>query len=311
MRNYKLLKALASVLETQNLTESAKQLNVTQSAMSKTLSQIRLEFSDPILIREGNRSVLTHRAKYLKLKLPQLLQQLDDLYLTEDIQPQKIERKFTIGFNAYVAPTILPQICAKMELESPNSTIECRLWQTEQFDELGESSIDLVATMAADIPENIYGKSLGQDQFVVMMCCQHPKANSEFGLQDLADAKHILVNGIIERREMVDALLSPTGKKRKVFAVVPSFLSAVESLKLTQAIMVAPAHIAAMYVERFSLVVKPLPIDLPEHDYYLLWHAKNQNDNEHKWFRELIFPQLRDNLSSAIEQGKLLLNMSQ
>lgn len=198
MRNYKLLQALASILETTNLTESAKQLNVTQSAMSKTLAHIRIEFSDPILIREGNRLVLTERAQQLK-------------------------------------------------------------------------------------------------------------AQSSFSLDDLADARHILVSGIIDRRQVVDTLLSTTGKKRKIFAVVPSFLSAVQSLKLTQAIMVTPTHIAAQYVDNYELIIKALPIDIPEHDYYLLWHAKYQNDQEHRWFRELVFPLLQGNLANAIEKGKALL----
>ncbi|MGR6841411.1 LysR family transcriptional regulator [Aliivibrio wodanis] len=307
MRNYKLLQALASILETTNLTESAKQLNVTQSAMSKTLAHIRIEFSDPILIREGNSLVLTKRAQHLKAKLPQLLQQLEALYSPQEIEPRTIERTFIIGFNEYVAPTILPHICAKMEKESPYSMIECQLWKTEQFDSLVTTPIDLVATIANDIPDNIYGKSMGQDQFVVMMCAQHPKAQSSFSLDDLADARHILVSGIVDRRQEVDALLSPTGKKRKTFAVVPSFLSAVQSLKLTQAIMVTPTHIAAQYVDNYDLVIKPLPIDIPEHDYYLLWHAKYQNDQEHRWFRNLVFPLLQDNLASAIEKGKVLL----
>ncbi len=306
MHNYKLLQALDSLLDTQNLTESAKQLNVTQSAMSKTLAQIRDEFSDPILIREGNKSLLTKRAQELKQQLPAVLRQIEELYAPADLQPEQIKRKFTIGFNAYVAPTILPQICAKLESDSPRSTIECHLWQTEQLDILAEAPLDLVATMATDIPDNIYGKLLGRDEFVVMMCNQHPMADRPFSLDDLADANHILVSGIVDKRRAVDGLLSPTGKKRKIFAVVPSFLSAVESLKLTQAIMVAPSHIAAQYVGNYGLVIKQLPLDLPPHEYYLLWHAKHQNDKEHQWFRELIFPLLQQNLINAIEQGEQL-----
>lgn len=308
MHNYKLLQALASILETQNLSESARLLNVTQSTMSKTLGQIREEFSDRILIREGNQYVLTKRATELKVKLPTILSQLEQLYKPIEIVPRQISRHFTIGFNAYVAPTILPQVCAKIESEAPRATIECQLWQKEKLDDLFESSIDLVATMATDIPDNIYGKRLGKDDFVVIMCNKHAKAKGDFTLNDVADAKHILVNGIVDTRSADNALLAPTGKTRNIFAIVPSFLSAVQSLKLTQAIMVAPSHIASQYVDEHQLTVKPLPIDLPSHSYYLLWHAKHQNDPEHQWFRELIFPLLQKNLRDSTEAGSQLLN---
>ncbi|QSA19978.1 LysR family transcriptional regulator, partial [Vibrio furnissii] len=53
MNNYKLLPALMALLETRNLTDAARRLNVTQPAMSKALRLIRDEFQDPILIRDG------------------------------------------------------------------------------------------------------------------------------------------------------------------------------------------------------------------------------------------------------------------
>ncbi|WP_422148173.1 helix-turn-helix domain-containing protein, partial [Xenorhabdus bovienii] len=44
-------------MQTLNLTESAKQLGVTQSAMSKILNQLREDFHDKIIIRESNKFI--------------------------------------------------------------------------------------------------------------------------------------------------------------------------------------------------------------------------------------------------------------
>ncbi|MDE9590783.1 LysR family transcriptional regulator, partial [Xenorhabdus bovienii] len=57
LNNYKLLPPLVSILQTLNLTESAKQLGVTQSAMSKILNQLREDFHDKIIIRESNKFI--------------------------------------------------------------------------------------------------------------------------------------------------------------------------------------------------------------------------------------------------------------
>ncbi|WP_293132099.1 LysR family transcriptional regulator [Moritella sp.] len=78
MNNYKLLPALMSILQTRNLTESARQLNVTQSAISKTLTQIRAAFDDKIVIREGNQFILTRKGEELKTQLPVLMQTFDN-----------------------------------------------------------------------------------------------------------------------------------------------------------------------------------------------------------------------------------------
>ncbi|PHM73680.1 hypothetical protein Xkoz_01501 [Xenorhabdus kozodoii] len=80
LNNYKLLPALLSILQTLNLTESSKQLGVTQSAMSKILHQLREDFHDKIIVREANQFILTRKGEKLKKKLPALMQQLENLY---------------------------------------------------------------------------------------------------------------------------------------------------------------------------------------------------------------------------------------
>ena len=162
MNNYKLLPALISLLHTRNLTESAKSLNVTQSAMSKTLSQIRDAFHDPILIREANHFVLTKRGEELKTQLPSLIQSLDNLYLPKKLDIAQCKRKFILASSDYVSQFILPDICAKMVNSAPNISIEYQLWQKNWLYELSQKPLDLVSTIADSVPENLYGKKMAE-----------------------------------------------------------------------------------------------------------------------------------------------------
>ncbi|MFA0083393.1 LysR family transcriptional regulator [Vibrio breoganii] len=303
MHNYKLLIALDSLLKTRNLTLSAQELNVSQSAMSKTLLQIRDAFGDPILIREGNQFSLSQRATHLQKELPELLQRLNRLYSPEEIIPKEITRRFTLAFNTFIAPKILPVICQQLEEQSPLSSLTTQLWQSEDLSELHKGSVDVVATMAEEIPDNLYGKRLGGDKYVVLMSASHPLADMSMTTKRYADAKHILVNGVVDKQREVDRLIADAGQKRRIFATVPSFDSGVEALLLTQTLMTVPLHIAAGFADR-DLVVKPVPFDTDEHSYYLLWHARYNNDPEHQWFRELCLPLIKDDLSKSIELGK-------
>ena len=158
MNNYKLLPALISLLQTRNLTESAKALNVTQSAMSKTLLQIRESFHDPILIREANQFVLTQKAQELKDQLPNLLQTLDNLYLPKELDITQCKRQFSLASSDYVSQFLLPDICSEMLNVAPEISIEYQLWQKSWLFELSDRPLDLVSTIADSIPENLYGK---------------------------------------------------------------------------------------------------------------------------------------------------------
>ena len=308
MNNYKLLPALLSLLETKNLTESARQLNVTQSAMSKTLAQIRQAFGDAILVRQANHFVLTSRAEQLKLQLPSLLSQLDGLYLVDHLDLAHCTRCFHFASSDYVAQAEFPIIGSIVAAEAPLASIEYHVWHKGLLAHLAEQPFDVVSTIADEIPENLYGKKMACDEHVCLFRAQHPLANRGWQLEDYVAAKHILVTGGGDKDSVVDNALALLGLKRHIFARVPFFQGAIELLKSTDTILTTPLHIAADFASRFDLQLHRLPLDIKPHDYYLLWHAKYQQDVEHQWFRQLCAMTLTRTLNESITKGMKLIH---
>lgn len=306
MNNYKLLRPLLSLLQTRNLTLSAHQLNVTQSAMSRSLLQIREAFDDPILIREGQHFILTQRGEELLIELPGILNTLDSLYFTEKFNPASCKRRFHLAYTSFLSSITSALICSELENVSPDLSIDCQLWQGQSLSDDEMKKVDLVASIADKIPENIYGRKLIDDSYVAVMSKGSTLANEPLTIESYVRAKHVLVRSITNISKQVDEAMHPTGYERKVLANVPSFFDAFKVIDTTEAIITAPLHIIAEYCNIFDLEVKPLPFELDTHPYYLLWHAKYQNDPEHKWFREFCFPLLKNYLKNAIEKGQQL-----
>jgi len=308
LNNYKLLPALVSLLQTRNLTVSAKALNVTQSAMSKTLNQIRQAFGDQILVRQANLFVLTERGEQLKRQLPSLLTQLDDLYLSKPLNLANCQRKFNFASSDYVAQAVFPQVCAHLLNQAPQASIEYYVWHKDLLSELHRHPIDVVSTIADDIPENLYGEAMAQDTQVCIFRPNHPLAEQTLTLERYVAAQHVLITGGGDKDTPVDSALEALGLKRRIFARMPFFQGAVELLKTSDTILTTPLHIAADFAERYGLQLRPLPLTLPEHHYYLLWHAKHQQDSEHRWFRQQCLVQLSGHLNGRIEQGMKLIH---
>lgn len=133
MNNYKLLRQLYRLLQTRSLTGSAKRLNVTQSAMSRTLTQIRTAFNDPILIREGNQFVVSAKGGALLKKLPSILATLDDLYDVDVFSPKECCREFTLAYTAFLSESIVPVICKEIVVQAPNASLYSQLWQEQHI----------------------------------------------------------------------------------------------------------------------------------------------------------------------------------
>ncbi|WDE00284.1 LysR family transcriptional regulator [Thalassomonas actiniarum] len=308
MNNYKLLPALISLLQTRNLTESAKALHVTQSAMSKTLSQIRLAFHDNILIREANQFVLTRRGEELKQQLPLLLQQLDELYRPAVMDFAQCQRNFSLASSDYVAQFILPGIFKTLASQAPNASVEYQLWQKDWLSQLSQRPLDLVSTITETIPENLYGKKMAEDSLVMLMSRSYAGKNKLTTLDNYVAARHIIITGGGDKDSPVDLALLALGKQRKIYAKVPFFQSAIELLLTTDTVLTIPLHIAADFVALYDLQLAALPFESKAHQYYLLWHARYHQDPEHKWFRELCYPLLKNHLLKTKAQGMKLLH---
>ncbi len=308
MNNYKLLPALISILTTRNLTESAKDLNVTQSAMSKTLSQIRQAFDDKIVIREGSQFVLTRKGEALKSQLPILMQQLDDLYLPNVLNLEDCQRVFRFSSSDYVAQAVFPEILKEIEVAAPNVAVEYLLWEKEKLKSSSNQSVDLITTIADEVPENLYGKLMAEDQSVVVLGASHALVDQPLSLENYLSARHILISGGGDKDSIIDQALKAKGQQRNIIVHVPFFQAAIELLLTTESMLTIPLHIAAEFSEKYSLHIKPLPMTIKPHQYYLLWHAKYQQDPEHVWFRQLCLPILTNHLDTRIQQGMKLLH---
>lgn len=303
MNNYKLLRPLLVLLQTRSLTEAALQLNVTQSAMSRTLSQIRTAFDDPILIREGKQFVVSARGQQLLAQLPELIGSLDELYAVEAFLPHACQREFRLAYTAFLSESSVSLVSSELLRLAPNAGVNGELWQDQHVSVLGDSPIDVLATTLDYFPENIYGKKLLEDEYVVLMSGNHSLADASLEMDDYFSASHVMVHGMREMRQYVGEQFEQRKVQRKVIARVPSFTAAMELVCQSDALVTAPLHLAGYFSNRFDYVVKPLPFDLPKHSYYLLWHSRHQKDPAHRWFREQSFAALQQHLKLMYASG--------
>ncbi|MBC3619956.1 LysR family transcriptional regulator [Vibrio metschnikovii] len=307
MHNYKLLPTLYALLETKNLTDAAKKLNVTQPAISKTLKQLREEFQDPLLIRQGQQFILTKRGESLLALLPSVFTQLEQLYQPADCEVHKIQRPFNLALNHFISPDILPQLCREFHQQAPRARLNTTLWQDRALSELAESQVDLLATLSVIVPENLHGKKLASDQYVVCRWSQHIEQNTTLTLDDYFRARHILVSGLHTESLQVDTLFQRYRKKRRIFATLPSIRLAIETMIGTDCLVTLPLHIAAQYAQGHPVTLFPTPYELPQHDYYLLWHAKHHHSLEHRWFREFCYQFFKQDIKDKQDIGYSLL----
>ena len=307
--NLNLLPTLKVLLETRNISRAAELLHLSQPSISKQLAQLRSEFDDELLVREGQRWLLTPRAELLAAQLADSLGALERLYEAPGFDPSRCERVFRLASSDYVAQHILPDICAALAKEAPLAALEYSLWDKRQLPQLWQSELDLVSTITEQVPDQIRGLHQGEDRLAVLMGRHHPLAGKTLNLDDYLAWPHLQVSGGGDKDSPVEQVLAPQGLSRRWFARVPFFQAAVEVLLRTDCLMTTPAHIAWQLSCGHELTFVDLPFATRDQQYPLLWHQRHHQDPAHRWFRELAYPFLRDHLQRPVGESRKQLDL--
>ncbi|KJY84695.1 transcriptional regulator [Vibrio galatheae] len=288
--NLNLLRSLHVLLEECHVSKAADRLHITQSAMSRQLSQLREVCADPLLVRNGNQLVPTPRALEMKDKLCQLLGEFDALLADKPFDPQVWKQEFVLSSSDYVAQYIVPDVVAVLVEQAPRVNIAYRLWQPEFLSQFDSTGIHLASTMLFEPPEHLSSVKLGQDKSVCLMRKAHPLSHKQpLSCEALVGYPHLKVTGGGDKDSNADIELNKRGFRRRIALKVPFFSAAVNALTNSDYLMVVPEHIARNLCNEAELIYKPLPFDTEFHQYWLMWHPKYDHDKAHQWMRDKVY----------------------
>ncbi len=282
------------LLEYRNVTQAAEQLHLTQSAMSRQLSQLRVYFSDPLLIREGNDYLVSARAKQLLPKVQGILDNVDALRDEDSFDPTLCKRRFTFACTDYVAQFLFPKLLSRLQQEAPGIDIIYEMWKPEWLAQLGQGPLDFASIVTPNVPENLSSIYLGQDAPVCLMAQDHPLADEQIpALHSLLEYPFVKLNSGSDKDSFFDRHLEASHPSRRILFEVPFFSAAFQVVANNQALMVLPEHIAQTAGQHLPLTYRPLPFAPPENNYHLCWHKVHDQDKAHAWVRHCISEELR------------------
>ncbi|MGF1911710.1 LysR family transcriptional regulator [Vibrio kasasachensis] len=285
--NLNLLRSLQVLLEECHVSRAAVRLNLTQSAVSRQLSQLRELCDDPLLVRSGNRLVATPRAVALLERVNSVVTQADALFNDIPFDPAIWKQEFVFASSDYVAQFVVPQLISVLGQQSPLVDFSYRLWQQDYLHQLQSSGIDLASTMLPEPPANLSSIKLGEDGSVCVMRSQHPLSNIKtWSSQDVVSFPHLKVTGGGDKDSHVDMALKEEGLQRRIAVKVPFFSTAVKVIENTDLLLIVPEHIALNLARDSAIVYKPLPFECLVQQYWLMWHPKFDHDKGHEWMRD-------------------------
>jgi DNA-binding transcriptional LysR family regulator len=283
-----LLAALDVLLAEGSVARAADRLNLSPSAMSRTLARLRRVTGDPLLVKAGRSLVPTPRALELREGVRQLVQDAEAvLRPVERPDLKQLRRSFTIRTSEGFVENFGAALIARVGEEAPGVCLRFMQKLDKDSALLRDGSVDLeTGVVGKTIGPEVRAQGLFRDHFVGVVRMGHPLMQVEINLDRYATGKHISVSRKGMEQGPIDKALEPFGLARNIVTVVGGFSTALALARESDLIATVPErHTGILRAGMFSF---PLPIPNPEILVSLLWHPRMDADPAHRWLRDCV-----------------------
>lgn len=295
-----LLVALDALLRLGSVTGAARELRLSQPAMSRTLQRLREVLGDPLFVRVGRGVVPTDRARVLAVPVSEALDAARRVFAPPPtFDPGTARGEFVIGLGDEAQVAFADAILAAVWASAPGVDLRIRRLTEASLDEGRRGTIDLAigpdlaalpATAGAVDYSDFVAKRLYSRRFVIAS-----RAPGPFDIDAFCAARHVIVSFEGRGRGFVDDLLATLGRSRRVAASVTSFPSAASLVASSDLLGALPEEV--VYTCAPGLHVSPPPFRVPELPMLLLWHPRQNADPRHQFLRERVAAAVTERVS--------------
>lgn len=283
------LVALQKLLTERNLSRVAREMGLSQPAMSHTLARLRRVFGDPLLVRDGGGLALTAQGEALRQRLDSALPGMVELFRTGEFDPESSNATFKIAITDHAGQVLLPDITAALRVAAPNTRLVVAVIPNRQTDlaDLDAGQYDLRIGWLRSLPGTWHRRKLLDDRIVVIGRKDHPDLDGELTLERFVELDHI---GLESERpiypNLIDSYLASKGLERRVAVRISHFSIVPTILARTRMIAMFPERLARTLLDVVRIAESPL--DFPSHDVSMAWHPRIHAAPESVWLRNLI-----------------------
>ena len=283
-----LLVTLDVLLSEGSVVGAAKRLQLSASAMSRSLARLREATGDPLLVRAGRGLVPTPRALELRGRVRQVVDDAEAvLRPTLKVDLKSLVRTFTIRSTEGFAETFGAELIDRVAKEAPSVQLSFTAKPDKDSTPLRDGTVDLeTGVIGRMMGPEIRAQGLFRDRFVGVIRPGHKLLKGRMSPERYASARHVLIERRGLRVAMVDEVLERMGLARNAVVTVGGFGAAIALARTSDVVATVPEKHTAGLCEGVRCF--KLPVQVEAFTISLFWHPRLEADPAHRWLRALV-----------------------
>ncbi|MET4695449.1 LysR family transcriptional regulator [Endozoicomonas lisbonensis] len=283
-----LLPALHALLETASVTQAAAIMHVTQSTMSRTLSQLREILNDPILVREGNAISLSSKALAIQPQVAKLVNDADSLFTEQTFSPSSSEMHFRIATSPIFQKIFLLKALAEIRKEAPGMRFSLKSTGKSTFQEMEAGNLDLGILQLPETskPDFLSSKPVARSPIYIVVRKHHPLCQTGVTqLSDLDPYPFLRPLGPYLNEHVAKHIASQCSSIRSPWVELNSLQATLELIKNDDCFSMATCIMCPELLSNPDYQLIPLPEQVASNYLSLWWPEHWHYSQAHQWLR--------------------------
>ena len=227
-----LLLCLQLLMQERSVTKAAKRMNVTPSAVSKSLAKLRAWFDDPLFVNSPLGLSPTPLMVSMEQNLAEWMQ-MSNLLLDKPHHQTPRGLKFELAAESPLMMIMLNALSKRIYQRYPQATIKLRNWDYDSLDAITRGEVDIGFSgreshprsreLLSSLPLAIDYEVLFSDVPCVWLRKDHPALHETWNLDTFLRYPHISICWEQSDTWALDNVLQELGRERTIAMSLPEF----------------------------------------------------------------------------------------
>ena len=292
-----LLPIVVALYDELSVSRAARQLGMSQPAVSKALRRLREAFDDSLFVRGPSGIVPTPRAHAIvRAARPHLRHLQEDLLKGEHFDPETSTRPIVLGLSDIAEMAFLPSILDHFRVHAPKAPVRSvTVTDVKLAEGLETGDVDVAAGYFPALAQrNFRQRRLSRHGFACLMRAGHPLWKKRLTVAAYLAADHIVIRREGRSQELLERFVERRKMRRKVAMYTTNVLSVPFIVMDTHLVATLPYAVVTRFASLTSrLAAALLPFDLT-YDLKLHWHRRFDNEPRSIWLREQLAAVFKD-----------------
>jgi LysR family transcriptional regulator, nod-box dependent transcriptional activator len=284
-----LLVALNALTKCRSVSAAARELHLTQSAMSNALERLREYFGDKLFIAVGRQMMPTPRALAIAAPAREVLIRIRATIATNfTFDASTSDRSFVVVAADYVFRMVVARALARASMEASGMRCDVLGPDGSSLEKFKRGDVDLLLMLHDSLLPDHPREALYEDELVCICWSGSPLRQSQFDEDRFCNADHIVIHRDERSLDIAEAALGRRNVLRRVRMRVPDFSSLPEAVIGTRCVAIFPKRQATYFARILPIRVLTLPFRAPPLRLSMQWHKTRTDDQATIWLRDHI-----------------------